>query len=141
MIIKRRTLAVKVDESLVKGLEGVVAESARPLSPTSRAALVAEVLKLAKRIFDASDELTLTTRSELENFRDELVRRTDELAVANVVAAVRDLVDDDVKVERSKDDFGRQFFTLRLRRGGVPDRVTRIRSTGELAIPFPAASA
>ena len=139
MVIKKRTLAVKVDEALVKGLEGVVAESARPLSPTSRAALVAEVLKLAKRIFDASDELTLTTRSELENFRDELVRRTDELAVANVVAAVRDLVDDDVKVERSEDDFGRQFFTLR--RGGVPHRVTRIRSTGELAIPFPAASA
>ena len=98
---QKRRATVRVDEEPLAHLEKVLV--GRPILPGSRAQLVEEILRLAGRVFDPKDELLLATRTDLESFRERLIERADREVVSAVRAAVEDLFDEEVEIERSLD--------------------------------------
>ena len=120
-------VTVRIAEAAILRLEEVLTRSDRPLNPQTRATMVEEVLTLSARIFDQDDEILLTTRSDLETFRDEVVQVADVAAVTNARSSIQDLFDEQVTVERSLD--GRYFTVARADGSTGNGRTHRVPST------------
>ena len=124
-------VTVRIAEAAILRLEEVLTRSDRPLNPQTRATMVEEVLTLAARIFDNDDGLLLTTREDLEGFRDEVIQIADVAAVTNARSSIQDLFDEQVTVERSLD--GRYFTVARADGSTGNGRTHRLPSTRDAA--------